>query len=431
MIQTLTAIAGRSEVFRNMLVLAPRTAIASVIPIAVSPVLCRLYSPEQFGTFAAFLSVASVLATIATARYELASMLPKGEQKAATLVQVAVSLAFCTTVVVAIVILWAREPLAIWMKNLDLANWLLLVPIYMFVVGSYQTLACWLNRQGLYAEIARARIAQASAVALATIGLGIFWAGPGGLILGCMVGQALALILVFKCGFRSLAKATQTTLPKLRDLAAAAWRYKDFAVQGTPALLVSACAGQMLVLLVFRQFGSNASGQLVLLDRMFGVFALVIGKNIGDLYYRRLSHGLPGQAWREVKVMTMRLGQLSLLAHLAIYLVIEFLLVIIFGEQWVEAIAIGRFLVIVSFFSAIFAPLTTLFNYYRVQGLNLLWQATWLITDVVVFACASHYELTFSETIVIYSAKQTILYATGIVGFLWLAYEHHRATCQS
>ena len=58
------------------------TTIAQAIPIAISPILTRIYTPEDFGLLALFVAITSIFASIANARYELAIMLPKKDEDA-------------------------------------------------------------------------------------------------------------------------------------------------------------------------------------------------------------------------------------------------------------------------------------------------------------------------------------------------------------
>ena len=55
------------------------TTIAQAIPIAISPILTRIYTPEDFGIFALYLSILGLVAVIVTGRYEVAIVLTDGE----------------------------------------------------------------------------------------------------------------------------------------------------------------------------------------------------------------------------------------------------------------------------------------------------------------------------------------------------------------
>ena len=72
----------KSEFNRNILTLMTGTTIAQAIPIAISPILTRIYTPEDFGIFAIFLAITIIIGSIANGRYELAIMIPKKDEDA-------------------------------------------------------------------------------------------------------------------------------------------------------------------------------------------------------------------------------------------------------------------------------------------------------------------------------------------------------------
>jgi O-antigen/teichoic acid export membrane protein len=76
----------KSEFSRNVLTLMTGMMIAQAIPIAISPILTRIYTPEDFGLLALFLAIFSILSIIATGRYELAIMSPESDDEAKDIV---------------------------------------------------------------------------------------------------------------------------------------------------------------------------------------------------------------------------------------------------------------------------------------------------------------------------------------------------------
>ncbi|MEA1954754.1 MAG: translocase, partial [Campylobacterota bacterium] len=77
------------------------TTIAQAIPIAISPILTRIYTPEDFGVFALFIAITAIFGGIANARYELAIMLPKKDEDAINIF----ALGFVITSLISLVLL--------------------------------------------------------------------------------------------------------------------------------------------------------------------------------------------------------------------------------------------------------------------------------------------------------------------------------------
>ncbi|MBK9321222.1 MAG: oligosaccharide flippase family protein [Bacteroidetes bacterium] len=97
----------RSGFVKNVTTLVTGTAIAQFINILSTPLLTRIYSPEEFAVFQIFYSIAAIFSVIATLRYELAIMAPENEEEALDLV----SISFYASVGIAtlsllILILW-------------------------------------------------------------------------------------------------------------------------------------------------------------------------------------------------------------------------------------------------------------------------------------------------------------------------------------
>ena len=67
---------------KNISVLITGTVIAQIIPIAIQPILKRLYSPEVFGVFDIYLKVLGILFVIFAFKYDLGIVLPKNRIKA-------------------------------------------------------------------------------------------------------------------------------------------------------------------------------------------------------------------------------------------------------------------------------------------------------------------------------------------------------------
>lgn len=67
----------KSEFTKNTLVLLVGTIVAQAIPLIIHPFLRRIYSAEDFGALAVFLSLFSMVTIVASLRYESTIVLPK------------------------------------------------------------------------------------------------------------------------------------------------------------------------------------------------------------------------------------------------------------------------------------------------------------------------------------------------------------------
>ena len=81
---------------KNVLTVMTGGGLAQAIPILMSPVLTRLYSPEDFGFMALYLWVASLLTILATGKYEKSVYLPNRTKGVARIIDMSSKIRTCS-----------------------------------------------------------------------------------------------------------------------------------------------------------------------------------------------------------------------------------------------------------------------------------------------------------------------------------------------
>ena len=84
----------KSEFSKNSIALLGGTVFSQLIPIGLSPVLTRLFSPTEFGVLALFVSISKIISVFITGRYEPAIVLPKEDRDGVNLMGAAFFLSF-------------------------------------------------------------------------------------------------------------------------------------------------------------------------------------------------------------------------------------------------------------------------------------------------------------------------------------------------
>lgn len=99
--------APKTDFTRAVTAVLGGSVLAQAIPIALSPLLTRLFDPGELGVLANYVACLSVLAVIVTGRLELAIMLPKRHTEAFALaigsIAVAVAMSMLVLVLYSIV----------------------------------------------------------------------------------------------------------------------------------------------------------------------------------------------------------------------------------------------------------------------------------------------------------------------------------------
>ena len=175
---------------RNVLTLLSGTAIAQLIPLLATPVLTRIYTPEQFGALAILLAVANPLSLLVCGRYDLTVVLPRDDERANVLARLALLLAMVVSLLLG-GLLWSfREPLSGLMGGEVALPPVLLAPLLFLLMGFFQPLNNWLIRKQAFRAMSVNKMVQTTGITLVSLGLG-WWAFEHGLMVGYVAGWAL------------------------------------------------------------------------------------------------------------------------------------------------------------------------------------------------------------------------------------------------
>ena len=170
------------------MILASGIGLTQILYLAITPVLTRLYTPEDFGILAVFGATAAVWGVVSSLRYEYSIPLPEDSDLAASLLVVgAFVLGVQSVVGLALTILFGAS-ICRSLNVPELAPWIWLLPFDILVGGLYGLFYMWALRLKAYRPIATSKVTQGLWRAALQCGLGLLHIAPGGLLLGLVAG---------------------------------------------------------------------------------------------------------------------------------------------------------------------------------------------------------------------------------------------------
>lgn len=188
---------------RNVSVLVGGTAMAQAIGILVLPVITRIYTPADFSVLAVYSSILVIVAGVACLRLDIAIPLPARDEDAANLL--AVALLCCTAVaaLAAFVVWWFPGQIVKAVGQPGLQPFLWMIPLGIWLAGSYAAVQFWATRKKRFTAIAKTRVAQSASSAVAQLGLGLWGVlGPFGLLLGQLLSSGAGVFSLGRTAWR-------------------------------------------------------------------------------------------------------------------------------------------------------------------------------------------------------------------------------------
>jgi O-antigen/teichoic acid export membrane protein len=334
----LRAILPRGRFGRGVLTLATGTGLAQVIVIATSPILTRLYSPSQFGTFAVAMSIVSVLITITCLRYEYAIPLPKDDVTAANVLALSLLILGVVSVLAGIV-LWLVAPWAFGLFGAAaLAPYVWIMSLAQVGGGLVSAFTNWAVRTKSFSDIAASRLAQSVGLVSVQAGLGALGAGPAGLLLGDAVGRLSGSSRLVRSAWRGHSSAFR--LVSWAGVTSAAKRYRRFPIFSSGSALLTSLSVQAPVLLLVAAYGTSTGGQFVLAVRICAIPLSLIADAVGQVVVAEaagMMHDDPAELRTLFRSTTSILARAAIVPAVLVMLLAPLLTGWVFGPAWDEA----------------------------------------------------------------------------------------------
>ncbi|PIC85447.1 hypothetical protein CSV72_13625 [Sporosarcina sp. P20a] len=403
---------------RHVLTLMKGTAIAQFLPILISPILTRIYTPEQFGVFAIYIAVISILAPIVNGRYELAIALPNEERKAFSLFILAFTINVIVTLIAVIVVVTTGERMVELLSLTD-ANWLYVLPIGLFLTGLFSSLTYLNNRWGRFNYLAKSKINQSIATAVSQLILGFVKLGSLGLVIGSIIGQITSVLSLNK-HVEITKKMNEGNIGK-SDLIIVGKEYNDFPKYAMTTHSLEALSTNIPSLLLSKFFGSQHTGYYSLTIRTINLPMSLIGRSVGDVFLSTASklYREQGECEALYRKTFNVLALIPIIPFVILFFFAEELYAFIFGEEWIIAGTYTKILIPALYLQFISSPLSHMFVIAKKIKLELFIQIFILLLSVMSFVIGYYYYESTEISLMIFSGVLVLKYLI----FIYFSYK--------
>jgi len=400
---------------RNVSIMLTGTASGQLVSILLSPVLTRLYSPEQFGLLSIYLAIISVLAVVAALRYELTLPLATTDAEMINLAAVCGCSLVITTAIVALITfflpLGALQALSrTAFSAVDLQSYRVLLPIGFFCLGGYFIALYMATRAGAFRLIAMSRLNQGVVGPVTQIGAGIAGAGAPGLLIGSVLGQSAGTFGLL----HRIIRARPGILREVswRQMMSLAKRYRHFPLIGSWTALIDAAGGnQLLYLLITTHYAASIAGFLFLVERVVARPLSMVGTSILQVFV--------GEAGQTATTAPDKLkSRFRQVVHHQFFLAMAWILVAnlgaalffpkVFGAEWGGAVIYLQAMSLGYLAQAVVLPVFHTLQILERQAMAAWWQVFRLLFIIAIFVVGVHFDVSAVWIVMGYSLAQAI-----------------------
>lgn len=367
-------------------VLVGGTAFSQGIAILALPILTRLYTPEEFSLFAVYTSLLLILSVASCLRFEIAVPIPVNDKEAIYLVLLALLSNLIISLLIGFIIWIFHSEIILLLRQPDFVDLIWLIPVGVFISGSYNTLQYWTTRRKKFSLIAKTRMVQSISGSSIQIMMGII----GGSALGLILGQ----IIKVSAGIKKLAlnfyKDAYPVLcsVNLKQLKEVFKNNNKFPKYSALEALANSAAIQLPIIII-ASFSMNAeAGFLMLAMQIMTIPLGFIGGAVAQVYLAHASEKYSvGELSKYTYQCILQLIKIGVTPLLIVCLLAPSIVPFVFGEAWQRT------------------------------GEMMLWMLPWFIMQFIVSPVSMSLHITNNHRIAL------LLQIIGIfirVGGLWL-----------
>lgn len=403
----------RHHFARSVVVLIGGTVGAQGLTILIAPLLTRLYGPDDFGLLAAYAGLLALWSVVASLRYELAIPLPEDHRDAANLVLLCVLLTIISALLSTIVVAVFANPIAQTFRAPHLAPFLWLLPLGVFLNGTYKATNYWAMRQKNFSAIAATQVHQSFGKAFLQI-LG-YKLGPGNLVFAQALSQGIGAGRLGRA-FVNTVSRTELSLAGAKVMAN---RYRRFPIYSSGEGLLNTAGLQLPPLLFAALFSPAAAGLYALANQILSLPMSLIGGAVGQVFFSQAAQAhRDGTLSRIVLQLHRRLAHIGVPPSLLLMLVAPDLFALVFGSDWRQAGEFARWMIPWTYLVFVLSPLSTLFAVVERQVQGLTFQIVLVAARVLAIASGAYFFEDLLVSVTLFAVASALCWLGLLV---WLA----------
>lgn len=356
------------------------SAAGQLLTLAAAPLLFRLYSPDEFGTYTVVSTLVLAIGTVAALRFEMAVPLAEQERDAHALVLLGLAAAGATAIAGSLVVAVAGDAVARAFDQPGLRPWLWAVPPVAAAMGAALLLNQLAVRHRRYGAVGRRTFFQSAAIQVTQLAAGLAGLRAGGLLLGLGVGQvAGALVLLRGSG---LDRASARAAARRSALRPVLRRYRRYPLLLAPSGLLNVLGRQLPVLLMAYWYGPAVAGWLGLTQRVVAMPVAVVGGAVAQVYLGELAQAARTDPARARSILLRASARLALIAvpgALVLLIAAPAVFPFLFGAEWQPSARYAQALAVSMAAQFAVSPVSQTLVVFGRPGLQLAWDVSRMV----------------------------------------------------
>jgi O-antigen/teichoic acid export membrane protein len=319
---------------KNTFTLTIGTSIAQIFPLLFYPILGRLFVPSDFGLLANLTAISSILAVLATGKYDDSILIVESNKDAVQIVSFILLISFLFLLILEGILQIFANQIGLLFNDTLVQKWIFICPITAFAVIIFNCYNEWCVRNKYFISLSWNKIVNSAAVILNKFFFGFFKLISSGLIFGDLLGRIIsALVCILRALTSDRKEFTQLSFIRMRYLAK---RYIEFPKFSLPAQLLSTLGVSLPIFIISSKFSNVEVGYYAMSIDAFLLPMTVISVSIKDVFRQQANEIFikTGNCLNLYKKLLRYLIITGTICSLILYFILPDLFAFVMGSTW-------------------------------------------------------------------------------------------------
>lgn len=402
----------------NFLVTSSSGAIGFLLQLIFTPIIARIYSPEDFGEFALYNLIITNLIILVGLSYNEAIVALKKTKEFSKVLQLYLVSAVLSLLVIFTILILTGQTLFESLFTQEV-NWLwILFPalIINFLCTAFQTINIRFKE---FLRNAKASLAVSASSRIFTLTLGLIQPSAFGLIVGILAAQFVSIFILPTKKMLLKVWALKPFSIDRTKFTAAFKKYSSYPFYLMPSHLIVQISNQIPVFFLSTYFAATYVGIFYFANSLLSIPMNIIGNAMRPVYFQRAAE-LKDDIQELGKLTQSLLNKFLLLGTpvlLVLFLFGSDLFLLVLGESWEKSGDVASVLGISYFYQLISSPFSNIRKVFRVEHQELSVQILFLVLRGSIFIFY-YFDQSFDNTILVYSIINTVIYLINLYSVL-------------
>jgi O-antigen/teichoic acid export membrane protein len=385
------------------------TVLAQFVSIATAPLLTRIYTPHDYGVLGIFLGVSAIFNIVSTFNFPVAIFIPQDMEEVKKLFQLSIFIVSVVSVLSLLVVLLLGSGISSLFNLPELSHWLYFIPPVLFFYGTQFILFVYLNRLKQYRAISVSKVVAAFSSVLVSVGLGLLYGGPLGLILGTFFNYAVVSVLMMIYLLRE-EKRLFSDLIDFGQMKYYFKQYRNFPLYTLPSDFINIFVNQLPVF-VLGTASPQKVGHFNISNRILATPVQFVSVSISDILRQKLSEEMHSNRDCSSTYRSMfRPLLLFIVPFMLLFFFAPDIFAFVFGESWRPAGYFTQLMTpyfLLKFLAVPFVPVYSLAMRQREEFLLHLYL---LVSTLLLVGFSVYFKHDTDRMILLFSVNYAVVY---------------------